>query len=181
MNPSSVLVSARGRFDATKKYVLAHKVRSIIIAAVVIIVGYWLWGVTHPATTQTSYVLTTVKTGTIISTVSGSGQVSPSNQVTINPQASGQISRVLVRDGQHVTAGQPIAYISAIGQYNSVQSAKASLQSAQLALQKLQQPATALSITQDQDNIAKAQASLATDQTNLQNAYSTFSLNSPLV
>ncbi len=173
MNPSSLLVSAHGYFDSTKKYVTAHKVRSVIIAIVALAVCYWLWGVTHPTTTQTTYVLTTVKSGTIVSTVSGSGQVSPSNQVTINPQASGQISAVLIKDGQHVTTGQPMAYINAIGEYNAVQSAKASLQSAQLALQKLQLPATALSLTQDQDNIAKAQASLATDQSNLQNAYAT--------
>ena len=173
MNPSSLLVSGRTYFSATKKYAAAHKIRSIIIAIVVIAVCYWLWGVTHPATTQTTYVLTTVKTGTIISTVSGSGQVSPSNEVTINPQASGQVSEVLVKDGQQVTTGQPLAYISAVGEYNAVQSAKASLQSAQLSLQKLQEPATTLSLAQDQDNIAKAQASLVTDQTDLQNAYST--------
>lgn len=173
MNPSSFSVRARGYFGATKKYVLTHKIRSAIILIVVLFAGNWLWGVTHPATTQTTYVLTTVKTGTIISTVSGSGQVSPSNQVTINPQASGQISRVLVKDGQYVTTGQPIAYISAIGEYNAVQSAKANLQSAQLSLQKLQEPATTLSITQDQDSIAKAQASLVTDQANLQNDYAT--------
>jgi HlyD family secretion protein len=173
MNPSSFLASARANFDTIRRYVIAHKVRSAIIAIVVIAVAYWLWGVTHPATTQTTYVLTTVKTGTIISTVSGSGQVSPSNEVTINPQASGQISQVLVTDGQHVVTGQPIAYISAIDEYNAVQTAKANLQSAQLALQKLEEPATTLSITQDQDAIAKAQASLVTDQTNLQNAYAT--------
>ena len=170
---STHISPSRRYYDSTKRYIRAHKVRSAIIAIVVILILYWLYGITHPTVVQTSYVLTTVQTGTIISTVSGSGQISPSNEVTINPQASGQISQVLVKDGQQVTTGQPIAYINAIGEYNAVQTAKANLQSAQLALQKLQEPATTLTLTQDQDAIAKAQASLVTDQTNLQNSYAT--------
>ena len=172
MNPSSFLASSRSRVEPIRKYIVAHKIRSAIIAIIVIVALYWLYGVTHPATTQTTYALTTVKTGTIISTISGSGQVSPSNEVTINPQASGQISAVLVKDGQHVVTGQPLAYINATNEYNAVQSAKASLQSAQLALQKLQEAPTNLTLAQDQDSIAKAQANLVTDQTNLQTAYS---------
>lgn len=167
------LDAAHKRFEQVRKYAMAHKVRSAIIAIIVIAVLYWFYGVTHPAVAQTSYVLTTVKTGTIISTVSGSGQVSPSNQVTINPQASGQISEVLVKDGQHVAKGQALAYINATDEYNAVQSAKANLESAQLSLQKLQEPATALQLAQDQNSISKAQASLVTDQSNLTNDFAT--------
>lgn len=173
MNPKSSQASVGAAFVSAKKYVTTHKIRSAIILIVVGALIYWLYGVTHPTVTQTSYVLTTVKTGTIVSTVSGSGQISPSNQVTINPQASGNVTQVLVKNGQHVSTGQAIAYLNATNEYSAVQSAKASLQSAQISLQKLQEPATALQLTQDQDSVAKAQASLVTDQTNLQNDYST--------
>jgi RND family efflux transporter MFP subunit len=173
MTASSYIASTRGYFDSTRKYIAAHKVRSAIILVVVAVALYWLWGVTHPTVVQTRYVLATVGTGTIVSTVSESGQVSPSNQVTINPQATGQITQVLVKDGEQVGKGQPLAYLNATDEYNAVTSAKASLQSAQLSLQKLQEPATALQLTQDQDSVAKAQASLETDQSNLSNDYTT--------
>ncbi len=169
---SSYLASARGYYDRARKYVAAHKARSAIITIIIVAGLYWFWGVTHPTVTQTHYVLTTVQTGTIVSTVSESGQVSPSNQVTINPQTSGQVTQVLVKDGEQVSQGQALAYLNATDEYNAVESAKASLQSAQLGLQKLQEPATALQLTQDQDSVSKTQSSLATDQTNLQNIYS---------
>ena len=162
-----------GFFDKTRRYVMAHKIRNVIILIVVLAIGYWLYGITHPAKTVTRYVLANVQTGTVISTVSGSGQISPSDQVIINPKASGQITRVLIKDGQKVTTGQPLAYINATDQYNAVNNAKANLQSAQISLQKLQEPATTLQLTQDQNAVAKAKASLITDQTNLENGYST--------
>lgn len=173
MDSSSYTASGRKYFSRTRSYISAHKVRSAIIALIVIVLLYWIWGITHPAVTQTHYVLTTVQTGTIVSTVSESGQVSPSNQVTINPQASGQVTQVLVKNGQQVSTGQPIAYLDATDEYNAVESAKASLESSQLSLQKLEEPATALQLTQDQDAVTKAQASLQTDQTNLANDYTT--------
>lgn len=160
-------------WNYVKGFASAHKMWSTLIVVVVVGGGYLIYGKVNAASTPTQYVLTTVQTGTIVQTVSGSGQVTPSNEITINPQASGQITRVLVKDGQAVSAGQPLAYIDSTDEYNSVQSAKASLQSSQLNLQKLQEPPTQLSLTQDQDNIAKAQESLQTDQTNLQNAYGT--------
>jgi multidrug efflux pump subunit AcrA (membrane-fusion protein) len=171
MSPSSLGTSGRTYFAKTKTYVVAHKIRSAIIAVILIGGGYWLWGVTHPTVTQTRYVLTTVSTGTIVSSVSESGQVSPSNQVTINPQASGQVTEVLVKNGQEVSTGEPIAYLNATDEYNAVESAKASLESSQLNLQKLQEPATALQLTQDQDSVTKAQANLTTDENNLANDY----------
>ena len=173
MSPSSLTTSGRSSITKTKNYVTTHKIRSAIIAIIVIAVFYWLWGVTHPVIAQTRYVLTTVQTGTVVSTVSESGQVSPSDQVTINPQASGQVTQVLVKNGQQVSTGEPLAYLNATDEYNAVENAKASLESAQLSFQKLQEPATALQLTEDQNAVAKSKASLTTDQTDLQNDYTT--------
>ena len=160
-------------WSSIKKFAIAHKVWSVVIAVVLVWGGWWIYGKVHGSSTPTTYALTSVQSGTIVQTVSGSGQVTPSNEITINPQASGQITQVLVKDGAQVRAGQALAYINSTNEYNSVQSAKASLQSAQLNLQKLQEPPTQLQLTQDQDNILKAQQSEQNDQTNLANEYAT--------
>src|ERR1700722_10743842 len=161
-------VSSIRRYAAsTWRWIKTHKKTVAAIVIVLLIGGYW-YHKTHQPAVPTRYVLGSVAQGTIVQTVSGSGQVSPLNQVTINPQASGQISEVLVKDGQEVSAGQALAYINATDEYNSVQSAKASLQSAQLSLQKLQEPATQLELTQDQDAITKAQQDQQNDQSDLQ-------------
>jgi multidrug efflux pump subunit AcrA (membrane-fusion protein) len=158
-------------WSTIKTFAIAHKVWSAVIVVVVILGGWWIYGKVHGSSTPTTYALTTVQNGTIVQTVSGSGQVTPSNEITINPQASGQITEVLVKDGAQVGAGQALAYIDSTDEYNSVQSAKASLQSAQLSLEKLQEPPTDLQTTQDQDSISKAQQSEQNDQTNLTNEY----------
>jgi HlyD family secretion protein len=168
---SSITSAGKGYFSSIKRYAVAHKVISTIVAIVVIGGGYWFYQKSTSTTGETRYVIGTVQTGTVISVISGSGQVSPSNQVTINPKASGQITRVLVKNGQQVVAGQALAYIDATTQINAVSSAKADLQSAQLSLQKLQEPATTLQVTQSQDSIAKAQESAATAQTDLAKTY----------
>src|ERR1700722_11619757 len=164
-------VSSIRRYAAsTWRWIKTHKKTVAAIVIVLLIGGYW-YHKTHQPAVPTRYVLGSVAQGTIVQTVSGSGQVSPLNQVTINPQASGQISEVLVKDGEQVSAGQALAYIDSTDEYNAVQSAKASLQSAQLSLEKLQEPPTALQLTQDQNAIQRDQESQQTDQTNLQNDY----------
>src|SRR5579862_1936537 len=110
---------------SAKRFARAHKVWSAVIAVAVLGGGWMVYAKTTSGSAPTQYVLTTVQTGTIIQTVSGSGQVTPSNEITINPQASGQVTSVLIKDGQQVRAGQPLAYINATDEYNSVQSAKA--------------------------------------------------------
>lgn len=152
-------------------YVRNHKVASIMLTLAVFGGGYWWYSSTHSAATATQYTLGTVSTGTVISIVSASGQISPSNQVTINPKASGTITRVLVREGQTVAAGTPLAYIESTDQYNAVKSAQTSLESAQLSLQKLQKPADQLSTTQSQNAIARAQESAQAAQVDLAKAY----------
>jgi HlyD family secretion protein len=169
---NTVLSSAMRYFAATKKYLFAHKVISAILIVVVLALGYWEYGNLTNTSGQTLYVLGTVQTGTVISIVSGSGQVSPSDQITINPKTSGTITKVYVTDGQNVSAGEAIASLDATDEYNAVQNAQASLQSAQIALQKLQEPADQLSLTQDQDAITKAQESETAAQTDLSKAYS---------
>jgi len=154
-----------------RAYAVAHKGLSAIALILILGGGYQWYRMTHSTTATPQYTLSTVTTGTVISLVSASGQVSPSNQVTINPKASGTIAKVLVREGQTVSAGQAIAYIDATDEYNAVRSAETSLKSAQLSLQKLQQPADELSITQSQNIVARAQESMQTAQINLTKAY----------
>ena len=155
-----------------RRFVVAHKVWAAIILVVVLGGGWWVYGLVNPKTTAAHYILGNVSSGTIISVVSGSGQVSPSNQVTINPKASGTVKSVLVKNGQQVAAGQALAYIDSADEYNAVQSAQTDLKSTQLSLQKIELPPTQLSVTQSQNALAKAQESAQTAVASLAKAYS---------
>lgn len=172
MNKSSVFIRLSNYAQQAKKYFFAHKIRSVFAIFLVFIAGYWVYQKAFASDTETRYVLSTVSKSTIIVSVSGSGQVSPSNQVDIHPKASGQITSVRIKNGQTVSAGDVIAYIDSTDAMASVRDAQDSLKSAQLSLQKVQKPADQLTLTQAQNAVDKARESKATAENDLAKAYS---------
>ena len=90
------------------------KDRKRIIGAIVlvflIILGIWKLaaGKGDGVTYQTSK----VEKGTIVSSVSASGQVLTTNILSITTEASGVVKKVYVKDGDKVTAGQKLAEIT---------------------------------------------------------------------
>ena len=138
-------------FQSAKKYALAHKFISAI-AVIVVLGGIWFLYTKATSTSgQTRYVVGAVAQNTVISSVSESGQVTANDTLNITPQVSGQILHIYVTPGESVTAGAPIATLDPTTAEEAVTSAKENLQSAQLALAKLQEPATTLTLTQQQD------------------------------
>src|SRR6266404_5711736 len=96
-----------------KNYIFAHKVLSVIGALALVYGGYWEYKRATNTSGETHYVLGTVQKLTIISTVTGSGQVSSENRVDIHPKISGDITAVVVKDGSTVVKGQAILYLDA--------------------------------------------------------------------
>jgi RND family efflux transporter MFP subunit len=119
-----------------------------LILAAVLVVGLVLTGkrIFTPKKTQTQIQTAKVEKGTIISSVSASGQMLTANVVNITSNAKGLIKEVYVKDGDTVTSGQKIMEISldpeaeqrAQAAYASYLSAKNSLDSANVSLYTLQ-------------------------------------------
>lgn len=158
-------------FGKGKSYIVSHKKLSVLALIVLLGGGYWGYSVLTSTDGQTTYALAAVRRETITVTVSGSGQVSASNQVDIKPKASGDITSVLVAEGQTVREGQVIAYIDSRTAQKSVRDAEANLKSAEISLQKLTQPTEELTLIQAQNNLAKAQESKATAENDLEKSY----------
>lgn len=89
-------------------------------------------------TAEAKYVLAAITKGTIISSITGSGQVAASQQVDVKPKVSGTLTSVGVKTGQQVYQGQALAYLDARDAQRSVRDAQISLESAQISLEKLQ-------------------------------------------
>lgn len=148
---------------------LQHKVRTAILAAIVLAVGYYGVSKLTSRGVETRYVVAAVQKGTIIASVSGSGQVSALNQIDLKPKVSGNVSSIPVADGQPVKAGALIVQIDSQSAQKAVRDAEANLESAKLTLTKLTQPADALSLVQAKnalqqvtDDAAKLKVSQAT-------------------
>ena len=143
-------------FTAIKK----HKIAVAIVLLILIGGGYYAYIKYNSGQAQISYVTAPVLRGTIVTSVSGSGQISAANQVDIKAKVSGDIIKVSATDGLEVKSGDIIAQINARDGYKTVRDASANLQNAQLSLDKLKQAADSYSIMQAENFLANSKASL---------------------
>ena len=104
---------------------------AMLIAAVVAV--YAVWSFFQPEE-QVKYLTETVKRGNIHQTVSATGEISPSNLVTVGSQASGQIKKLYVKLGQQVKKGDLIAEINSTTQVNTLNTEKSKLETYQAKL-----------------------------------------------
>ncbi|TSC53658.1 MAG: hypothetical protein LiPW39_148 [Parcubacteria group bacterium LiPW_39] len=147
-------------FSKIFKTTLQHKLITGIILLVIVAGGYfgyqWLAG--DENTTQ--YIIAAVEKGTLIVSISGSGQVSASNQVDVKPKASGEITGVYVMSGQEIGAGTLLAAIDARGAERAVRDAETSLETAKLELDKLLEPLDELTLLQAESALIQAKDNL---------------------
>jgi len=135
-----------------KAFVAHHKIWTFVIVVAIIGGGYYFIQKAKAGQTTTTYTLSTVTKGTVITTVTGTGQVSANNQAVVDAQVAGTIDAIDVSVGQKVTTGQTLAHINST-------SAQQSLQSAQIAYNQLVQPPTTESLTNTQDSVAQSYSS----------------------
>lgn len=109
---------------------------------------------------ETQYVTAAVEKGTLIISLSGSGQVSASNQIDIKPKVSGDVVFIGTKNGKEVKAGTLIAQLNAKDAQKAVRDAEANLESAKLSLEKLKKPADALSMLQAENSLTQAKDNL---------------------
>lgn len=139
-----------------REYVFAHKIISAIVIIVIVIIGYKVYSSYNNNSAITQYTGTTVSRSTIVSTVTGSGQVSASNEVELKSKSSGTIVSLNVTGGKEVKAGDLIAQLDS-------RSVSIDLENARIAMQKLVQPANTTTLLQAENSLASAQDNLTND------------------
>jgi len=158
-------------FVVLKTFVVAHKIISAVVILVVAVAGYKVYTSLTNTSGETQYVMASAARDTVVVSVTGSGQVSASNQVDIKSKVSGTVTAVAAADGQSLKGGALIAQIDASEAQKTVRDAQASLETAQLSLEKLTQPANELSLLQAENALAQAQQSQQNAQNDLVRAY----------
>jgi HlyD family secretion protein len=108
----------------------AHKGLTIFLALVILIGGYQMVKAAKAGSAAPQYTISPAIMGSIVQTVSGTGQVAAANQLDVTSQASGAVTSIRVAVGDHVAKGQLLATIDDTSARNSLLSAK--LQYAQL-------------------------------------------------
>lgn len=140
-------------------FIRLHKRPSIIVVVLVLVIGVVVYRRVSTGSVPTRYVLAATQKGTLVVSVSGTGQVSASNQLDLKPQASGTVIAIRATEGQTLKTGVVIMQLDARDALKAVRDAQANLDSARLSLEKIKKPADALSRIQTENALAAAQQS----------------------
>lgn len=124
-------------------------VKIIIALVVVALVGFGVWKYIGDQNQAPQYQTAQVEKGTLITTVTASGQVSGASSMDITTQASGVVAKVYVKNGDNIIQGQKIADLTLDAQsqqkqvaaYANYLSAKNNLDSANNQFNTLQNTA----------------------------------------
>jgi len=135
--------------------------KKIIILFLLIFVlgGYFGYKTIKSDEGETRYVLASAEKGTLIVSVSGSGQVSSLNEADIKAEISGEILNLYITNGDQVKKGGLIAKLDDTNLKKAVVSAQLALETAQADLNDLLSPPDELDLFQAENALAKAKDS----------------------
>lgn len=154
-----------------KEKVLGHKKLLIAGFLIILLAGYFVYKNKAGSVVQVSYAVSKVEKGAIINTVSGTGQVSTLKKLEVKPTVSGSVVTVNIKEGQQVKSGDILIQIDARDALKAVRDAEANLESSQISLKKILQPADELSLLQAKDNLIRAKQTLQDTIDDLDKAY----------
>lgn len=109
----------------------------IPLLLLLIVAGFFGYRALKSNGKETRYVLAAVEKGTIIISVSGTGQISASDQADIKSKVSGDITYLNVQKGQGVLANALLAQIDPTDAQKAIQDAQTTLQQEKLNLDKM--------------------------------------------
>lgn len=150
-------------YNKIKTYSLNHKKISSVAIVVIVIILYISIKSIFGSETVTAYTIGEVQKGNVSTYITGSGQVSSSNEIELKSKASGDILKVNVTTGQEVKSGTIIAQIDDPDAYINYRSA-------QIAYEKMLN-SDEVSKIQALNNLNDTRQSLAKSSDNLNNAY----------
>ena len=131
-------------------FIKTRKILSGIIIILIILAGYWAYGKITSTAGESSYILGKAQIKDIITTVTGTGQISASSQVDLKSKVSGDLVYLNTKaNGTQVKKGDLIAQVDSTN-------ALISLESAKIAYEKLVAPADAPTLLQSQNSLSSA-------------------------
>ena len=133
-----------------KNFIKTRKILSIISLLIIISIGYYIYSNYKSTNTDTLYIVDTVKIKDIVSTVTGTGQISASKQLDIKSKASGDIIYLNTKaNGTEIKKGVLIAKID-------TSDIEISLENAKISYMKLVKPADTSTLLQAENSLNDA-------------------------
>lgn len=154
-----------------RTYLLLNKAKSAVGILILSTLTYWVYGKFTGTAGQTLYTTTKATRGTVVSSISGSGEVSASDQLDIKPKVSGDVIYIAFENGQTVSRGALLAQLDTVDAEKAVRDAEINLETAKLSLEKILKPAETLSLIQAENALRNAEQSKTRAEDDLILAY----------
>ena len=151
----------------TAKLISQHKIISGIALIILVVLTYSGIKAIRSGSQETSYVLAAVEKGTLIVSVSGSGQVTVLDQVDVKPETSGDIVGIYINKDQEVRAGQLLAELD-------TKNAQQAVYDAEIALDDAKEELADLLSQPDEKSLRQAEVALAQAERDLNKAKETY-------
>jgi len=152
------------------KIMRAHKIITGIVAIVVVGGGYYWYSAASVAPTVTKYVVQDAADGTVVSSVSGTGQVQAGSTINVTAKVSETVTSIPATVGEHVSAGQVLVRLDPTNEQRALAQAQLALEQAQLSAQQADQVATT-TLLQQQDAVTTGEQSVINASTTLAQDY----------
>lgn len=128
------------------KWLFGSKIRAATLVVLLLVLGFWGYKNFGNKTSAPGFQTAKVEKGSLVTSVSASGNILSGNSIDITTTATGVVTNVYVKNGEAVTQGQKIADIALdqasqsklASAYSSYLSAKSSVDSAQAKINSLQ-------------------------------------------
>ena len=152
------------------KKVSSHK---IIFGLLILFISAGVFSYTYRQQREQApgYRLGTAERTTLVTSVSGSGQVNVAEQVDISPVLGGTVASLSVAKGDMVKAGALLASLAASEAARSVHEAQTALETARLDLEKTLEPTDTLTILGAENALAEMNESKQQAERNVLDAY----------
>ena len=126
--------------------------------------GYYYYQKNYTTSESVSYETEAVAKDDISVTVTGSGQIANSNEISVTSKVSGKLLALNVKAGDVVKSGDVVAQVDSSDAQEEIDNANISLEQANLDYEALYDPPTELEQAQAEDAVAAAKRNLASLQ-----------------
>lgn len=153
------------------KKIFTHKKISFFLIVLVSISGYYAYQSLNPPKTQINYTTAAAEIGTLVQSVSGTGQIEALNQIDLKSKVAGDVVAANTASGAAVKAGEIIAAIDDSDAKKAMKDAETAVETAKLALDQMLEPAKELTVMQAEDALETAKEAKTDAEDSLVKAY----------
>src|SRR2546426_312248 len=93
-------------------WIFSSRIKAVIVIFIILAAGFFGYRTLGQKSQQTQYQTAQAQKGTLVTSVTASGNITNANNVQVTIQASGVVNEVMVKNGDSVSAGQTLGTLT---------------------------------------------------------------------